>query len=449
MKWLAGLAAGLVGLALATLAGAADYETLRHLNAAPPTSVAPLPLGTKTKQVEFARIVVHPVDGEAWAISYATAMILDTRGAGAYELMSWDKGAVEGKKESFARVFDQELKKAGFSAVSGESLFDDAGGSADIKVGVLVDDLKGRFCLDCPNIVNPKGIPGTAVLTAQWEIYSALDRKVLARITTRGGADYRTELSNSILPVVLEGFRENVRQLLASDDFRRVVTSSTASPATASSSVSALTPIAFTAPNARVPVAQSSTSVAVIYAADGAGSGFLVSGDGYVLTNQHVVGGSKYVKLKWSNGAETVGEVIRADARRDVALIKTDAQGRPALSLRPGPVQQGEPVFAIGTPLQDRLQNTMTKGIVSAERVEKGLRFIQSDAGVNHGNSGGPLLDDKGAVVAITVSGILPDSMQMGLNFFIPIDDALKALSLTPVAAAPPATPSKPVRPRS
>jgi S1-C subfamily serine protease len=94
-------------------------------------------------------------------------------------------------------------------------------------------------------------------------------------------------------------------------------------------------------------------------------------------------------------------------------------------------VRQGETVYAIGTPLDDCLQNTMTKGIVSAERVENGLRLIQSDAGVNHGNSGGPLIDEQGSVVAITVSGILPASMQLGLNFFIPIEDAMKALSLT------------------
>lgn len=130
--------------------------------------------------------------------------------------------------------------------------------------------------------------------------------------------------------------------------------------------------------------------------------------------------------------------MVRADTRRDVALIKTDAQGRAPLSLRPGPLPQGETVFAIGTPLDDSLQNTMTKGIVSAERVEQGLRLIQSDVGINHGNSGGPLIDDKGAVVAIAVSGLLPDSHQMGLNFFIPIDDALKALALTQTAAAEP-----------
>jgi S1-C subfamily serine protease len=171
-------------------------------------------------------------------------------------------------------------------------------------------------------------------------------------------------------------------------------------------------------------------SVAIVFAADGSGSGFLVSRDGYVLTNHHVVGGAKYVKLKWSTGEETLGEVIRSDRRRDVALIKTDAKDRAPLALRTGSAQPGDPVFAIGTPLDDKLQNTLTKGIVSANRVYDGLPFIQSDVAVTHGNSGGPLLDEQGRVLGLTVSGRAPDGAPVGLNFFIPIDDALKALAL-------------------
>jgi S1-C subfamily serine protease len=176
------------------------------------------------------------------------------------------------------------------------------------------------------------------------------------------------------------------------------------------------------------------SSVAIVFAADGSGSGFLVSKDGYVLTNHHVVGGAKYVKLKWSNGEETLGEVIRSDRRRDVALVKTDAKGRAPLALRGGAPQLGDPVFAIGTPLDDKLQNTLTKGIVSANRVYEGQPFIQSDVAVTHGNSGGPLLDEKGRVLGLTVSGRAPDGAPVGLNFFIPIDDALRALALKPVA---------------
>jgi S1-C subfamily serine protease len=390
--------------------------------------LTPLPPDTTTRPVQFARVVVQPSDGEAWAIAY-TSIFLRAEGDNtpAYNFLTWQQGRVDAEKASFARVFDEELKKAGFQSEVGESLFGDEGGSADFKVGVLIDDIKGRFCVDCPNLINRNGIPATVVMRARWEIYSSLERKVVARITTEGGANTQAKLQGSVLPAVFNGFRENVRQLLASEDFRRVVMS----PAGASLTTAGtgLTPITLIGPKARGTVAQASRSVAVVFAADGSGSGFLISEQGYLLTNAHVVGGSKYVKLKWSDGAETLGEVVRTDRRRDVALIKTDGGGRPPLTLRLGSVRQGEAVYAIGTPLSEKLQNTMTKGIVSASRVDDGQPFIQSDVGVTHGNSGGPLLDESGAVIGLTVMGLYPEESK-SLNLFIPIDDALRALAL-------------------
>jgi S1-C subfamily serine protease len=282
-------------------------------------------------------------------------------------------------------------------------------------------------------------------MTAHWEVYSTLDRKVVARVTTSGGADYRSKLQGSVVPAIFEGFRENVRLLLANEDFRKLVSRPVDAPAAVAAAP--LVPIQLVSGPIHLVTPKATSAVAVVFAADGSGSGFLVSADGYLLTNQHVVGGSKYVKLKWSDGSETVGEVMRSDARRDVALVKADVHGRSPLDLRLDPVDQGETVYAIGSPLGEALQNTMTKGIVSANRVQDGQTFIQSDVAVTHGNSGGPLLDERGQVIGITDWGIGSDSGNLNLNFFIPIGDALRVLGLTappaPVplqaAAAPPA----------
>lgn len=104
----------------------------------------------------------------------------------------------------------------------------------------------------------------------------------------------------------------------------------------------------------------------VVFAGSGSGSGVLISTDGYILTNHHVAGKSGRVRIRWSDGTESVGEVVRADRRRDVALIKVASpKGRP-LSIRQAPVELGDTVYAIGTPLGDELQNTVTRGIVSA-----------------------------------------------------------------------------------
>jgi S1-C subfamily serine protease len=421
-----------VGVGVALMSGSAlgaDYRALRNLTVPPPVTLAPAP-DSKVRPVQFARVVIHPKDGEAWAVAYESAPLRsEGDNTPAHRFLTWENGRVEGEKASFERAFDEELAKAGFKIEGGESLFDENAGSADLKVGVLIDDIQGRYCVDCPNLLNRKGIPATVLLTAHWEIYASLERRVVAKVTTSGGANFRTKLQGSVLPPVLEAFRENVRLLLASEDFRRLVTAQ-GDASSAPASVTGPTPITFLGSQVGGTLTQAMASVAIVFAADGSGSGFLVSKDGYVLTNHHVVGGARYVKLKWSSGEETLGEVIRSDRRRDVALVKTDAKGRAPLALRTSAAQLGDPVFAIGTPLDDKLQNTLTKGIVSAHRVYDGLPFIQSDVAVTRGNSGGPLLDEKGRVLGLTVSGRAPNGAPVGLNFFIPIDDALRALAL-------------------
>ena len=163
------------------------------------------------------------------------------------------------------------------------------------------------------------------------------------------------------------------------------------------------------------------------------GSGVVISDDGYVLSNHHVAGSSGKVRIHWADGTDTVGEVIRGDARRDVALIKTQPR-QPGLAIRSAPAQLGETVFAVGTPLDKKLANTLTRGIVSATRLVDGLPVIQSDVAVDHGNSGGPLLDEKGQIVALTVSRYEPDNVSHNISFFIPIADALAALGLKPAS---------------
>ena len=140
-----------------------------------------------------------------------------------------------------------------------------------------------------------------------------------------------------------------------------------------------------------------------------------------------MVGGAKYVKLKTSNGKSLVGQVMRIDSIRDVALIKTESNGQPSLAIRKTAPAVGEEVFAIGSPFGDKLSGTLTQGVLSSRRTLEGVTFLQSDVAVTFGNSGGPLLDASGAVIGMTVMGI---GKTGGINFFIPIDEALEKLAL-------------------
>jgi S1-C subfamily serine protease/AAA+ superfamily predicted ATPase len=164
----------------------------------------------------------------------------------------------------------------------------------------------------------------------------------------------------------------------------------------------------------------------------GHGSGFFVSRDGYLLTNQHVVGDNKFVTVKLTTGREMPGEVLRSHKGRDVALVKVNESAMNALALQLEPPDVAAEVYAVGTPLEERFSTTISKGIVSAYRTVDDLKLIQSDAAIHGGSSGGALVDRFGNVVGISVSIITDSQVKVGtsINFFIPVADALKFLAV-------------------
>ena len=164
----------------------------------------------------------------------------------------------------------------------------------------------------------------------------------------------------------------------------------------------------------------------------GVGSGFLISADGYLLTNHHVVEGADDITVTLQDKREFKGKLVGSDPRTDVALVKIEGgSDLPKLKLGdPAKLRVGEWVIAIGSPFN--LQNTVTAGIVSAKSRETGelLPFIQTDAAVNPGNSGGPLINVRGEVVGINSQIFTTSGSYAGISFAIPIDEAQKIANL-------------------
>jgi serine protease Do len=159
------------------------------------------------------------------------------------------------------------------------------------------------------------------------------------------------------------------------------------------------------------------------------GSGFIVSPDGYVLTNAHVVDGADEVLVKLTDKREFKAKVVGADKRTDVALLKIEATGLPVVTMGdPNRLRVGEWVVAIGSPFG--FENSVTAGIVSAKGRslpdETLVPFIQTDVAINPGNSGGPLFNMKGEVVGINSQIYSRSGGYMGLSFAIPIDVAME-----------------------
>ena len=159
----------------------------------------------------------------------------------------------------------------------------------------------------------------------------------------------------------------------------------------------------------------------------GTGSGFIVSADGVVLTNAHVVDGADEVIVRTTDKREFKAKIIGADRRTDVAVVKIDATGLPFVKIGDTTrLRVGEWVMAIGAPFG--LDNTVTAGIVSAKQRDTGdfLPLIQTDVAINPGNSGGPLLNLRGEVVGINSQIYSRSGGYMGISFAIPIDEAMR-----------------------
>ncbi len=159
----------------------------------------------------------------------------------------------------------------------------------------------------------------------------------------------------------------------------------------------------------------------------GVGSGFILSTDGMIMTNAHVVEGADEVMVTLTDKREFKAKIIGSDKRSDVAVVKIEATGLPAVKVGDvGRLKVGEWVMAIGSPFG--LENTVTAGIVSAKQRDTGdyLPFIQTDVAINPGNSGGPLINMRGEVVGINSQIYSRSGGSMGISFAIPMDEAMR-----------------------
>ena len=173
------------------------------------------------------------------------------------------------------------------------------------------------------------------------------------------------------------------------------------------------------------------------------GSGFIISSEGYIVTNAHVIEGMKYVTINLTSGEEVDAQIVGSDTKLDVAVLKIDANGLKPLAIGISTdVRVGEYTIAIGNPTGDELAGTTTFGIISATARTTNIDgvsnvYLQTDAAINPGSSGGPLLNLKGEVIGITTAKTLYAGYDEygnainaeGLGFAIPLDEAMKVVA--------------------
>jgi len=387
--------------------------------------VLEVPREIKTKPIAFEKVVIKIRRGQSIGKIEGGWLCLKQ---GEIKVRS---GRHQINDETFTDVFREELLNANYNVVGDpDALFEDRSkASAEFRIAGLVTNIEANICYPNSGLGNITKSSGSAFLEVDWQIYSTLNRKVVYRKTTRGS--YESDgVQEGNEDLVLEmAFSNAVSNLLADQNFFNLVTIPTNQQREKFSPL--LVDLIAQPINSKArEISDTLKSVVTIKSTNGHGSGFLISRDGYIITNEHVVGDAKRVNIMFESGVELVGEVIRTESLRDVALIKAPLNKAIPMSIARNEALIGASVYAIGSPLAEDLHGTVSSGIISAKRNLQDQPYIQSDVNVRPGSSGGPLLNTKGQVIGITVSGKTDQGATAGLNFFIPIQDALASLGL-------------------
>ena len=346
--------------------------------------------------------------------------------------LEWQGGRLNVTTEEITETFRDEMVKAGYPIVGDpNALFEDPEMSkAELLVGGSIKSLEANFCYPNIGLGDASTAKGGAYMEIDWQIYNTLDRKVVFQTTTKGSFDSQDARRDGTFLIFSTAFANATQNLMAEPGFYKLVTRpidfaevQNFKPIDTNINELAIFNDSLQTNNDRV-----SQAVVTVRTNSGHGSGFFIGNKGYIISNEHVVSGAKFVKILTSTGRELLGEVVRTDKARDIALI-TVGEARIGLPLNKSTGIVGQDVYAAGSPLLESFNLTITKGIYSSLRVsDRGFELIQSDVQVAPGSSGGPLLDENGNVIGVTVSGV--GRGEMGINFFVPAKDLEKYLGI-------------------
>ena len=353
----------------------------------------------------------------------------------------WNQGRVLAKDVEFSDLFYAEMKNANFNvAGSPNKLFSNIT-KGKIKprflVGGQLEEIKMNVCDELSFWTGRRlgRQSGKGAVRVTWQLFDTTKRKVVYETETRGAVNNKDGVPNGEMLIIQNAFAAATANLAADEKLVSLLQER-------QDTIADIRKIEDTKmrvhrfPNWKSGITQNidqiRRSVVTIESGMGHGSGFFISPT-LLLTNYHVVEGSEFVRIKLLTGRKIIGDVIRKHLERDIALIQVEKSGHIPIPIRKKSLKITEEVYAIGSPLDQALSGTVTKGIVSKfSSNQYGLEHIQADVDIQGGNSGGTLLDKNGNVVGISYAGISSDDQtSIGINYFIPIMDALEKLNVS------------------
>jgi len=381
--------------------------TPRHVNGSQP--------------IAFRRVIIEVPQGKSIGSFHAGLFRIS---AGTY---NWRRsGGIVGSEE-FNQVATDELRNSGFDVLGEENKVfgEDNSYKARYQLGATIRDM--TF-----NAYDPVGGNfSEATVLAEWQLQDAFSREIVFAYTNSGYA----KLNGFDPSAVSAAFGDALKKMIATSRLADLVATNapTAAPATTGTEPISINVARLDQPRS-LPEDMDKVMQGVVYirAGEMLGSGVIVSSDGYVLTAAHVVSGTKEVAVQFKAGLQLNASVVRVDQEQDLALLKLPGTGYQAVQLNlDAPARAGNELYAIGSPLNEDLAFTVTKGVISAYREREGdkAKFIQTDAALNPGNSGGPLLDKSGRVIGIVSHKIIIPGFE-GLAFGVPVDVIAKSLGI-------------------
>lgn len=271
---------------------------------------------------------------------------------------------------------------------------------------------------------------GTVHVDMDWRFYSGIDKDSLL-FTINKSTDWPVYAASK-RDVLTGALQDAARQLLDEDGLYDRIAAVQAAGLMRSkgADIKLKMPTSVSFPDRRGMIPALVKAVVTVEMKDGHGSGFLITNDGYIMTNAHVVGTDATVKVRFDQGFTLDGQVVKVNRDFDVALLKVAGNDLPALALgQDSALVLGEEIFAIGTPLDEKLGQSVSRGIMSGKREFEGRKYLQTDVSINPGNSGGPLINSDGQVVGIATMKVKATGVE-GIGFGVPISTAMEMLNI-------------------
>jgi serine protease Do len=271
---------------------------------------------------------------------------------------------------------------------------------------------------------------GTSTLDSEWEIYNKLDSITPIAKYSFHSSVYRTQTkkTNFLSSLLFDA----ERQLLAIDTLYDFLTKQDLliNVLGVGKVIELDRPPHLTFANLKEINKHSSPNVIIVEGKTSFGSGFFISNQGHIVTNYHVIEKEDKIFIVFNKNLKLEAKIIKTNPDFDLALLQVEYDSLPGLWLADSDsIEYGDPVVAIGTPLDKMLSSTLTKGIVSGIRNFDGVNLIQTDVKINSGNSGGPLINEKGEVVGMSTMKIKAKGVE-GIGFCIPSNDIIKKLNI-------------------